>query len=206
MELAFAGLHQLCAPMLGHLDRLPSPQRDALATKCGLSAAAAADRFLVGLAVLSLLAEVAEEQPLLCVVDDAQWLDRASAQVLTFVARPLLAESVALVFGVREPSEQHGLDGLPDRTIGGLGDGDARVLLDSSIPGRLDDRVRDRIVAEARGNPLALPELPRGLSTAELAGGYGRPDARPLASQIEQSFLQRTQGGSLSVFCRALQC
>ena len=191
MELAFAGIHQLCAPMLDRLDRLPPPQRDALATAFGLGASAAADRFLVGLAVLSLLAEVAEDQPLVCLVDDAQWLDRASAQALAFVARRLLAESVALVFAVREPSERRELDDLPDRTIAGLSDRDARRLLDSSIPGRLHDRVRDRIVAESRGNPLALLELPRGLSATELAGGYRRPDAQPLASQIEQSFLRR---------------
>ena len=202
MELAFAGLHQLCAPMLDRLDRLPTPQRDALATAFGLSAGAAADRFLVGLAVLSLLAEIAEEQPLVCLVDDAQWLDRASAQALAFVARRLLAESVALVFAVREPSEQHELDGLPDRTIAGLSEQRRTVLLDSSIPGRLDDRVRDRIVAESRGNPLALLELPRALSTTELAGGYGRPDAQPLASQIEQSFLRRIR--SLPVDTRRL--
>ena len=191
MELAFAGLHQLCAPMLDHLDRLPIPQRDALATAFGLGATAAADRFLVGLAVLSLLAEIAEEQPLVCLVDDAQWLDRASAQALAFVARRLLAESVALVFTVREPSELHELAGLPDHTIAGLSERDARVLLESAVPGRLDDRVRDRIVAESRGNPLALLELPRALSATELAGGYRRPDAQPLATQIEQSFLRR---------------
>ena len=191
MELAFAGLHQLCAPMLDHLDRLPIPQRDALATAFGLGAAAAADRFLVGLAVLSLLAEIAEEQPLVCLVDDAQWLDRASAQALAFVARRLLAESVALVFAVREPSELHELAGLPHHTIAGLSERDARVLLESAVPGRLDDRVRDRIVAESRGNPLALLELPRALSATELAGGYRRPDAQPLATQIEQSFLRR---------------
>ena len=191
MELAFAGLRQLCAPMLDHLDRLPIPQRDALATAFGLGAAAAADRFLVGLAVLSLLAEIAEEQPLVCLVDDAQWLDRASAQALAFVARRLLAESVALLFAVREPSELHELDGLPHHTIAGLRERDARVLLESSVPGRLDDRVPDRIVAESRGNPLALLELPRALSATELAGGYRRPDAQPLAAQIEQSFLRR---------------
>jgi DNA-binding CsgD family transcriptional regulator len=191
MELAFAGLHQLCAPMLDRLDRLPNPQRDALATAFGLSASAAADRFLVGLAVLSLLAESADERPLVCLVDDAQWLDRASAQALAFVARRLLADSVALVFAVREPSELRELDGLPEHTITGLSDRDARVLLESSVPGRLDEGVRDRIVAESRGNPLALLELPRALSATELAGGYRRPDTGPLASQIEQSFLRR---------------
>ncbi len=194
MELAFAGLHQLCAPMMGRLDRLPGPQRDALAIAFGLSAGSAPDRFLVGLAVLSLLAEAAEEQPLLCVVDDAQWLDRVSAQTLAFVARRLLAERVAVVFAARAPAADPGddqLQGLPELVLRGLRDDDARALLDSVVPGRLDDRVRDRIVAETRGNPLALLELPRGLTAAELAGGFGRPDARPLASQIEQSFLRR---------------
>jgi len=192
MELAFAGLHQLCAPLLSHLAHLPGPQRDALGTAFGLTAGAAADRFLVGLAVLSLLSRIAEERPLVCLVDDAQWLDRASAQVLAFVARRLLAESMALVFAVREAGEE--LEGnLPVMVVGGLNDSDARALLESVVPGRLDERVRDRIVAEARGNPLALLELPLGLTAAELAGGFGRPDARPLASVIEQSFLRRVQ-------------
>jgi DNA-binding CsgD family transcriptional regulator len=204
MELAFAGLHQLCVPMMGHLDRLPGPQRDALSVAFGLSSGSAPDRFLVGLAVLGLLAEVAEERPLVCVVDDAQWLDRVSAQTLAFVARRLLAERVALVFAVREPVLGPGdpLVGLPELVVPGLRDGDARALLDSVVPGRLDERVRDRIVAETRGNPLALLELPRGLTAAELAGGFGRPDARPLASQIEQSFLRRIE--SLPVATRRL--
>jgi DNA-binding CsgD family transcriptional regulator len=204
MELAFAGLHQLCAPMMGHLDRLPGPQRDALSVAFGLTTGRAPDRFLIGLAVLSLLADVAEEQPLACVVDDAQWLDQVSAQTLAFVARRLLAERVALVFAVREPALDPGgpLPGLPELVVRGLRDGDARALLDSVIHGRLDDRVRDRIVAETRGNPLALLELPRGLTAAELAGGFGRPDARPLASQIEQSFIRRI--GSLPVATQRL--
>jgi DNA-binding CsgD family transcriptional regulator len=205
MELAFAGLHQLCAPMMGHLDRLPGPQRDALATAFGLSSGSAPDRFLVGLAVLSLLAEVADGQPLVCVVDDAQWLDRISAQTLAFVARRLLAEPVALVFVVREPTSGAGddpLEGLPELVVRGLRVREARALLEAAIPGRLDEHVRDRIVAETRGNPLALLELPRGLTAAELAGGFGRPDARPLASQIEQSFLRRI--GSLPVATQRL--
>jgi DNA-binding CsgD family transcriptional regulator len=196
MELAFAGLHQLCAPMLSQLEHLPGPQRDALGTAFGLSAGMAADRFLVGLAVLSLLSEVAEDRPLICVVDDAQWLDRASAQVLEFVARRLLAESVAMVVALRHPSlsgEGEELGSLPVMVVGGLSDADARALLDSVTPGRLDERIRDRIVAESRGNPLALLELPRGLTAAELAGGFGLPDAsaRPLGSLIEQTFLRR---------------
>jgi hypothetical protein len=194
MELAFAGLHQLCAPMLSHLPELPGPQRDALGTAFGLTAGTGADRFLVSLAVLSLLARVAEERPLVCLVDDAQWLDRASAQVLAFVARRLLAEPMALVFAIRgEPGEELELGNLPVMVIAGLNNGEARALLDSMIPGRLDEQVRDRIVAETRGNPLALLELPVGLSAAELAGGFVRPDARPLANVIEQSFLRRLQ-------------
>ena len=193
MELAFAGLHQLCMPMLDRRDRLPGPQRAALGTAFGLDAGAAPDRFLVGLALLGLLSEVAREQPLVCLFDDAQWLDRASAQALAFAARRLLAESVALVFVVREPDDERELAGLPELVVRGLGYDDARALLDGAVPGRLDDRVRDRIVAETRGNPLALLELPRGLSAVQLAGGFGRPDAQPLASRIEQSFVRRLE-------------
>ncbi len=172
---------------------LPGPQADALRTAFGLSAGRAPDRFLVGLAVLGLLSEVAEEQPLVCVVDDMQWLDRLSAQILAFVARRILAESVGLVFAVREPSEEEEeLAGLPEQVVGGLSDDDARALLDA-IPGRLDARVRDRMVAETRGNPLALLELPRGLTMAELAGGFALPYVQPLTSQIEQSFLRQLQ-------------
>jgi DNA-binding CsgD family transcriptional regulator len=190
-ELAYAGLQQLCARLLGRHDRLPGPQRDALAAAFGLSAAPAPDRFVVSLGVLGLLSAAAEDQPLLWVIDDAQWLDRASALTLAFVARRLLADSVGLVFAVREPSKAPELDGLPQIALGGLGDSDARALLDSALPGRLDELVRDRIVAESRGNPLALLELPRGLTPTELAGGFGFLEAGPLASRIEQSFLRR---------------
>ena len=188
MELAFAGLHQLCVPVLSNLERLPDPQRGALNTAFGLVAGEAVDRFIVSLAVLGLLSEVAEQQPLLCVVDDAQWLDHASAQALAFVARRVLADSVAMVFAVREPTDEEALVGLPELVVPGLRDADAHALLDSVVPGRLKARVRDRIVAETRGNPLALLELPRGLTAAELAGGFGRPDAQPLSSRIEQNF------------------
>jgi DNA-binding CsgD family transcriptional regulator len=193
MELAFAGLHQLCAPMLDRLSYLPDPQRAAIGTAFGLRDGAAPDRFLVGLALLGLLSEVGRAQPLVCLVDDAQWLDRASAQALAFAARRLLAESVALVFVVREPSDDRDLAGLPEMVVQGLRNGDARALLDSAMPGRIDERVRERIIAETRGNPLALMELPRGLTAAELAGGFGRPDAQPLASRIEQSFRHRLE-------------
>src|SRR4051812_33195555 len=158
MELPFAGLHQLCAPMLGQLAALPEPQQLALRVALGLSSGDAPDRFLVALAALTLLAEVGTERPLLCVVDDAQWLDGASAQALGFAGRRLLAESVALVFAVRDPAQQRELAGLPDVRLEGLPDEDARALLATIIPGRLDTGVRDRIVAETRGNPLALLE------------------------------------------------
>ena len=193
MELAFAGLHQLCTPLLSNLAGLPGPQRDALDTVFGLNTGQAPDRLLAGLAALGLLSAAAEEQPLVCLVDDAQWLDQASAQALTFVARRLLAEPVALVFAMREPSGEQQWRGLPLLSVEGLKSDDARALLDAVIPGRLDERVRDRIVAETRGNPLALLELPRGLSPAELAGGFGLPHAATLASRIEHSFLRQLE-------------
>ena len=191
MELAFAGLHHLCAPMLDRFEGLPSPQRDALGTVFGLRAGPAPDRFLVGLAVLSLLAEVARERPLVCLVDDVQWLDRASTQAMTFVARRLVAESVALVFAARGTDDVPELAGLAQLVVTGLPDSDARALLDSVLPGPVDERVRDRIVAETRGNPLALLELPKGLTPAELAGGFGLPGARALPGRIEESYRQR---------------
>jgi AAA ATPase-like protein len=195
MELAFAALQQLCAPMLDKLEGLPDPQRDALGVAFGLKTGAAPDRFLVGLAALSLLSEVAEQQPLLCVIDDAQWLDQASAQSLAFAARRLLAEPVALLFGTREPSEE--FRGLPELLVGGLRDGDARELLGSVIRGPLDERVRDRLIAETHGNPLALLELPRGVAPAELAGGFGLPNVPGLSGllgRIEDNFRRRLEG------------
>ena len=189
MEFAFAGLHQLLAPMLDRVERLPVPQRDALRTVFGLSAGPPPDRFLVALAVLSLLSEVAGERPLVCVIDDQQWLDGASAQALGFVARRLAAEPVGLVFGVRVPGAE--LAGLPELAVEGLAEGDARALLDSALTGPLDARVRDQIVAEAEGNPLALLELPHGMTPAELAGGFGLPGAGSLTGRIEDSFRRR---------------
>ena len=189
MELAFAGVHQLCAPMLDRLDRLPAPQRTALRTAFGLGRGAPPDRFVVGLAVLNLLSDAAGEHPLVCLVDDEQWLDHASAQVLGFVARRLVAEPVGLVFAAREPSDD--LAGLPELAVGGLPERDARALLDTVLTGPLDTEVRDRIIAETRGNPLAILELPRGLTPAELAGGFALPDVVPLSASIEESFRRR---------------
>jgi DNA-binding CsgD family transcriptional regulator len=191
MELAFAGLHQLLAPMLNRLERLPGPQRDALRTAFGVSSGSAPDRFLIGLAVLSLLSDVADEQPLICVVDDEQWLDRASAQVLAFVARRLEAESIGLVLAARAPSDD--VAGLPGLEVEGLREEDARALLDSALTAPLDVRVRDQIVIETRGNPLALLELPREVTPAELAGGFALPGAVPLSGRIEESFRRRLE-------------
>ncbi len=188
-ELAFASLHQLCGPLLDHLERLPGPQRDALATAFGLWAGPTPDRFLVGLAVLTLLSEVAEDRPLLCLIDDAQWLDRASAQVLTLAARRLLAEPVAMIFATRDSDGQ--FEGLAGLEVQGLPSRDARALLRSVIGFRLDETVRDRIVAETNGNPLALLELPRGLSPTELAGGFGLMGAVP--ARVEQGFQRRIE-------------
>jgi DNA-binding CsgD family transcriptional regulator len=189
MELAFAALQQLCSPSLDLIDRLPDPQREAFEVALGLSAGRAPNPFLVGLAVLNLLSEAAEERPLLCVIDDAQWLDRASARVLAFVARRLLAERVAMVFAAREQIVS--LAGFAELQVEPLGHRDARALLDSILPGRLDERVLERIVIETHGNPLALLELPRGLTPAQLAGGFGLPTALPLSTGIEQSFTRR---------------
>jgi DNA-binding CsgD family transcriptional regulator len=192
MELAFAAMQQLCAPLLDRLDRLPGPQQEALSIAFGLRAGDAPDRFLVGLAVLSLFSEAAEAQPLVCLVDDAQWLDRASAQTLVFVGRRLLAESVALVFATRNPGEE--LAGFQQLVVEGLRDGDARALLASALGVPMDERVRERVVAETRGNPLALLELPRGLTPAELAGGFGLLDAPGLSGRIEDGFRRRLAG------------
>jgi DNA-binding CsgD family transcriptional regulator len=190
-ELAFAGLHQLCAPFLDRLERVPGPQRDALQTTFGMSVGTTPDRLLVGLATLSLLSEVAEEVPLLCVVDDAQWLDQASAQALAFAARRMLAEPVVVLLGARQTSGP--FTGLPELALEALADADARALLSTVIPGPLDDRIAEQIIAEIRGNPLALLELPRGLSPAQLAGGFGLPVAATLSGTIESSFLKRIE-------------
>jgi ATP/maltotriose-dependent transcriptional regulator MalT len=191
MELAYASLHQLCGPLLDRLERLPAPQRQAMEIVFGMSAGGAPDRFLVGLAVLSLFAAVAEERPLLCVVDDAQWLDQTSGQTLAFVARRMLAEPVGIVFGAREPGPE--LRHMPELEVRGVRDGDARALLSSAVRFKLDEGVRDRIVAETRGNPLALLELPRGLTASQLAGGFGLLGAQALTGRIEESFVRRLE-------------
>jgi predicted ATPase len=169
MELAFAVIHQLCVPMLDRLERLPKPQRMALTTAFGLTAGPAPDRFLVGLAVLSVLSETAAKQPLVCVVDDAQWVDQASAQALAFAGRRLQAESVALVFALRTVRSEPELAGLPDLVVTCLDDSSGHALLRSVFPALRDERLRDRIIAETGGNPLAILELPKGLTRAELA-------------------------------------
>jgi DNA-binding CsgD family transcriptional regulator/tetratricopeptide (TPR) repeat protein len=194
MELPFAGLHQLCgSEMLDRLERLPGPQRDALGSAFGLTAGTSPDPFLVGLAVLSLLADVAEEQPLLCIVEDAHWVDRASTNALAIAARRLHAESVGMLLAIREPCAAPQFEGLPELRVEGLPDRDARELLESVTPGGLDARVRERIVAETHGNPLALLELPRGLAPAELAAGYGLPGTPPVPHRIEESFTRRIE-------------
>jgi DNA-binding CsgD family transcriptional regulator len=189
MELAYAGLHQLLASMLDRIDDLPAPQSEALRTVFGLASGRAPDRFFVGLAVLSLLSDVAEEQPLLCVVDDEQWLDQASADVLAFVARRLDREAVGLIFAARAASDQ--LAGLPELVVGGLSEADAHALLDSVLTAPLDARVREQIVSETRGIPLALLEVLRDLTPAELAGGFGLAGGIPVSGSIEESFRRR---------------
>jgi DNA-binding CsgD family transcriptional regulator len=191
MELAYAALHQLCAPLLDRIDRIPAPQRDALETTFGMREGPVPDRFLVGLATLSLCSEAAEESMLVCAIDDAQWLDQASAQVLAFVARRLLAEPIVLVLAMRGAAGEFGR--LPELLVEGLRDADARALLATAIPGRLDERVADQLLVEARGNPLALLELPQGLSPAQLAGGFGLAGALSLSGRIEESFVNRLE-------------
>src|SRR3954468_24355701 len=191
MELGFASLHQLCAPLLDRLPELPEPQRRAVEIVFGLTAGLAPDRFFVGLAVLGLFAAAAEQRPLLCVVDDALWLDQASALTLAFVTRRLLAEPVAIVFSAREPGQE--LLHVSELEVVGVRNGDARALLSSAVRFKLDERVRDRIIAETRGNPLALLELPRGLTARHLAGGFGLVEAQGLAGRIEESFVRRVE-------------
>ncbi|MDT4935493.1 MAG: hypothetical protein QOK11_3385, partial [Pseudonocardiales bacterium] len=185
MQLAYASLQRLCSPILELIEVLPHPQRDALAVAFGLGSGPAPNPFLVGLAVVNLLSAAAKERPLLCLVDDAQWLDAASAEALAFVARRLLAEEIALVFAAREHDDT--LTGFPQLYVEPLGHRDARALLETALSGRLDEPVLERIIIESRGNPLALLELPRSLTPAQLAGGFGLPAALPLSARIEES-------------------
>ncbi|HEV3294336.1 MAG TPA: AAA family ATPase, partial [Streptosporangiaceae bacterium] len=191
MELAFAALHQLCAPLLDHADSLPVPQRDALRTALGLSAGPVPDRFLVGLAVLGLLSGTAGNRPLVCLVDDQQWLDDASAQALGFAARRLAADPVGVVFAARVPGKD--VAGLPELVVAGLAAEHARELLSSVLTGPLDEQVRDQIIADTNGNPLALLELPAGLTSAQLAGGFGFSSAVSLDGRIEESFARQLE-------------
>jgi DNA-binding CsgD family transcriptional regulator len=200
MELPFAVLHQLCAPMLDSLERLPDPQREALSIVFGRSAGPRPDRLMVGLAVLSLMSEAAADRPLLCVVDDLHWLDKETAQTLSLVARRLRADAVGLLFGTRGIDDE--FDELPHIEVLGLPNGDARALLGSVVRFMLDDRVRDRIVAETAGNPLALLELPRGLTASQLAGGFGLTGPHALPGMIERSFARQAE--SLSSETRSL--
>lgn len=188
-DFAFAALHQICGPHLARLECLPTPQSDALCTAFGLSNGPTPDRFHIGLAVLGLLSEVAEERPFVCVIDDQQWLDKASAQILAFVARRLAAEPVGLIFATRRVGVE--LSGLPALEVAGLGDEDSYELLEATMPARIDSRVRDQIVAEARGNPLALLELPRALTPAQFAGGYGLPVLGRISGDLEQTLRHR---------------
>jgi DNA-binding CsgD family transcriptional regulator len=192
-QLAHAGLHQICAPLLGGIEDLPAPQATALRTTFGLTAGPPPDALLLGLATLGLLSIAAERQPLLCLVDDAQWLDAPTVSTLGFVARRLGAEPVAVVFGVRDPLGAAALDGLPTMRIEGIGDADARAVLDSATMLPLEPRVRDRVVAEARGNPLALLELPRAQTVAELEMGFGSNDATAVPTRVEQEFQRQIQ-------------
>ena len=193
MELPYAGLHQLCVPLIDRLEELPGPQRQSLEVAFGLRKGDPPERLMVGLAVLSLLAGVGEEEAVVVLVEDAHWFDRTSVQALSFVARRLLAEPVGLLFAVRDPDDGT-LSDLPSLAVDGLNDEDARILLASAIQGRLDDRVRDRIIDETWGNPLALLELYRGMTPADVDGGLAVTDSRPMARRIEESFRRRVDG------------
>jgi hypothetical protein len=194
MELPFAAIHRLCAPMFDEREVLAEPQQHALRVALGISSGGVPDKFLVAVAVLNVLATNAEKRPLLCLIDDAQWLDAASVQALGFVARRLLAEPVAMMFSLREPATTRALDGLPQLSLEGLDEPDARALLSRAVPGRLDDRVRDRIIAETGGNPLALVELSQGMTPAERAAGFAPPAASDVPSQLNEEYLRRVAG------------
>jgi DNA-binding CsgD family transcriptional regulator len=191
MELPFAAIHRLCTPMLAELELLAEPQQNALRVAFGVASGDAPDRFLVAVAVLTLLSATAEQRPLLCLVDDAQWLDAASVEALGFVARRLVAEPMAMIFSLREPITTRALEGLPQLALKGLAEPDARALLSRVVPGRLDDRIRDRIIAETRGNPLALLELGGSMSAPERAGGLRVASTEDLSGHMEEQYLRR---------------
>jgi hypothetical protein len=191
MELPFAAIHRLCAPMFDGIDALAEPQQDALRVALGVACGDAPDKFLVAVAVLNLLSATAEQRPVLCLVDDGQWLDAASLQALGFVARRLIAEPIAMIFSLRDPTTTRALDGLPELSLAGLEQRDACALVSQAAPGRLDDRVRDRIIAETGSNPLALMELSQRLSPSERAGGFTPPAPSDLPSRLEERYLQR---------------
>jgi hypothetical protein len=200
MELPYAALHQLCRLGMAEVERLPELQRNALEVVFGRRHGAAPDQVLVGTALVSLFSVLSSKRPLLCVVDDAQWLDTSSAQLVAFAARRISKDAIAFLFGARTLTDE--VRRLPELTLSGLGDQDARTLLATVLPDRLDDRVVDRLVAEARGNPLALLELPQGLTPSQLAGGFGLPVSVTLASAIEESYRRRL--AKLPLPCRRL--
>jgi DNA-binding CsgD family transcriptional regulator len=193
MELPFAGLHLLFGPLLDRLERLPDSQRDALTVALGVREGRAPDRLLVGLAVLSMVADLAEEQPVACLIDDAQWLDQSSLQAFAFAARRLVAERVAMVFAARASSHVPELTGLPELTVPRLSDPDAHALIASAVHGRFDPSVEDRLVRETDGNPLAILKLPLSLNPAELAGGFGVATTEPLPELIKSCFCRESQ-------------
>ena len=189
MELPFASLQDFFSPAVSAIPQLPQPQRRAIEVVFGRRDGEAPDRLLVGLGLLNLLSELSTQRPVVCVVDDTQWLDASSAQAISFAARHISKDAVAFVFGARRLTEE--VRGLPELMIAGLADLDARELLATVLPDRLDDRVVDRLVAETHGNPLALLEMPRGLTPSQLAGGFGLPVSVSLAGQIEESYRRR---------------
>jgi DNA-binding CsgD family transcriptional regulator len=194
LRLGFAALHRMLVPYLGRIGALPAPQRDALGSAFGLSDGPPADRFLAGLGVLSLLADAAAEQPLIWLVDDAQWLDRDSLEVLGFVGRRLYADSIGLLFGVREPSPGlTALDGLPTRRLGGLDPAAARALLAAAISGSVNARVAARIIAETGGNPLGLREVAALLTSDQLAGRSPLPRRLLVGRRMQGHFLRQVK-------------
>jgi DNA-binding CsgD family transcriptional regulator len=191
MELAYAGLQQLCGPLAGHNVELTTLRRNALDQVFGLTEGAPPERFLVGIAALDLVATAAQKQPIVWLIDDAQWIDQASMQAIGFVGRRLLAERVVILIATRDVSDGNELAGLPELRIGGLNSEDAGKLFDSVVSGPTDPLVRDRVISETRGNPLALLELPRVWTTAELVEGLSESAGTPLAGRLESAFAKR---------------